>query len=66
MIIAIEIKARAVVPDGLYLPRFALDKNLDLPLGYMVGQPPPHGALWFPTIVPAVLTIQSTITEEPS
>lgn len=63
MEVEITVRVRAIVPDGLHLPRLAVDKNLDIPLTYLVGWPPPDGSMHSVGIEPKILTVQHGIRE---
>lgn len=58
MEVEITVRVRAIIPDGLHLPRLAVDKNLDIPLIYLEGTLPPAYSVG---ITPHILTVQHAI-----
>lgn len=60
MEIEITIRVRAIVPDGLHLPRLGVNKNLPIPLQYLEGALPP---VYTVGIDPKILTVQYGIRE---
>lgn len=62
MEVEITVRVRAIIPDGLHLPRLAVDTNLPIPLKYMEGMPP---NVSFIGIDPKILTVQHAIRPTP-